>query len=82
MKENNVFKRKNRCAPKYTVNQLKRIPKCCRALRLKHFAKEKFIILDDESYFTFSHQNLSGNDIFYTDNIDTTPDEVKYASEE
>ncbi|XP_017462431.1 PREDICTED: uncharacterized protein LOC108355809, partial [Rhagoletis zephyria] len=34
----------------------------------------------DESYFTFSHHEISGNDGFYTDNIELTPDKVKYAA--
>lgn len=79
LKENNVFYRKRKRAPKYTARQLEIIPKCCRELRRKHFANEKFMILDDESYFTFSHHELSGNDGFYTGNIEATPDNVKYA---
>lgn len=81
LKKNNVIYRKRKRAPKYTTKQLEKIPKCCRALRREHFADEKFIILDDESYFTFSHHELSGNDGFYTDNIEATPNEVKYASQ-
>ncbi|XP_031621601.1 uncharacterized protein LOC116339710 [Contarinia nasturtii] len=79
LKKNNVFHRERKQAPKYTPRQLEIIPKCCRALRDKHFANAKFIILDDESYFTFSHHELSGNDGFYTDNIEATPDNVRYA---
>lgn len=77
--KNNVIYHKRRRAPKYTAKQLEKIPICCRALRLNHFANGKFIILDGESYFTFSHHELSGNDGFYTDNIEATPDDVKYA---
>lgn len=80
LKENNVIYRKRQRAPKYTEQQLEKIPKCCRALRVNHFANGKFIILDDESYFTFSHHELSGNDGFYTDNIEASPDNVRYAS--
>lgn len=79
LKRNNVIYRKRQRAPKYTAKQLEKIPICCRALRLNHFAGGKFIILDDESYFTFSHHELSGNDGYYTDNIETTPDNVRYA---
>lgn len=79
LSKNNVIYRKRRRAPKYTAEQLEKIPICCRALRRNHFANGKFIILDDESYFTFSHHELSGNDGFYTDNIEATPDDVKYA---
>ncbi|XP_031621012.1 uncharacterized protein LOC116339331 [Contarinia nasturtii] len=80
LKKNNVFYRKRKRAPKYTARQLEIIPKCCRELRRKHFVNGKFMILDDESYFTFSHHELSGNDGFYTENIVSTPDNVKYAS--
>lgn len=79
LKKNNVFYRKRKRAPKYTARQLEIIPKCCRALRDKHFANGKYMVLDDESYFTFSHHELSGNDGYYTDDIRTTPDNVKYA---
>jgi hypothetical protein len=34
-------------------------------------------ILDDESYFTLSHTTLAGNDRFYSDNIQKTPEIVK-----
>lgn len=79
LNENDVIYRKRQRAPKYTAKQLEKIPVCCRALRRKHFANGKFIILDDEKYFTFAHHELSGNDGFYTDNIENTPDNVKYA---
>ena len=35
--------------------------------------------MDDESYFTFLRYGLSGNDGYYTDNFEKTPDNVKYA---
>lgn len=82
LKKNNVFKRQRKRAPKYTAKQLEKIPKCCRALRTKHFKKDTFIILDDEKYFTFASHTLSGNDHFYTDDINKTPDNVKFASQE
>jgi transposase len=79
LKKNKIFYRKRKRAPKYTARQLEIIPKCCRELRRKHFANGKFMILDDESYFTFSHHELSGNDGYYTDNVESTPDNVKFA---
>ena len=49
-------------------------PKCRKIL-------EKYrgynFILDDESYFTLSHTTLAGNDRFYSDNIQKTPEIVK-----
>jgi len=82
LKKNNIFYRKRKRAPKYTLKQLEKIPKCCRALRDKHFANGTFIVLDDESYFTFSHHELSGNDGFYTDDIKVTPNNVKFSGKE
>lgn len=70
--------RKRRKAPKYTANQLARIPICCRALRRIHFANNRVIIMDDEKYFTLSNSEMKGNDGFYTDNILEVPDNVRY----
>lgn len=70
--------RKRRKCPKYTVNQLARIPRCCRQLRRIHFSNEKVIILDDEKYFTLANSEIKGNDGFYTDNIEECPNNVKY----
>lgn len=82
LKKNHVVKRQRKRAPKYTEKQLEKIPKCCRALRTKHFSKDTFIILDDEKYFTFANHTLSGNAHFYTDDITGTPDNVKFAGKE
>ena len=35
-------------------------------------------IIDDESYFTLSNANLSGNDILYSNNRNITANGVKY----
>lgn len=70
--------RKRKKAPQYSNAQLARIPRCCRNLRRIHFANNRSIVMDDEKYFTFSHAELPGNSGFYTDNIDETPNEVKY----
>ena len=34
--------------------------------------------MDDESYFTLDHSTLAGNNVFYSDNIDETPEDVKH----
>jgi hypothetical protein len=49
-------------------------PKC---RRLFDFYRDYDFILDDESYFTLSNTALPGNDRFYLDDIETTPDDVK-----
>ena len=80
LKRNNLFTSQHKRAPKYTDKQLEKVPVCCRSLRVHHFKKDNFIILDDEKYFTFACNTLSGNDHFYTDNINETPNIVKFAS--
>lgn len=75
---NAVEYRKRRKCPKYTENQLARIPRCCRALRRIHFANDRIIVMDDEKYFTLGNSEMKGNDGFYTDNIENCPDNVKY----
>jgi hypothetical protein len=45
-------------------------PKC--RILLKKYGKKHFI-LDDESYFTLSNYNMSGNDIFYSNDLSITP---------
>ena len=39
-------------------------------------------ILDDESYFTLSSTSVPGNDSFYSDNLDITPQDVMYKNVE
>lgn len=36
------------------------------------------VVMDDESYFTFGHCHIPGNDKFYTKNKEQTPSEVRY----
>lgn len=79
LKKNNIRLHKRQRAPKYTAKQLEKIPKFCRALRLKYFARDTFIVMDDEKYFTFAHHELSENDHYYTDDVESTPDNVKFA---
>lgn len=50
-------------------------PKCRRILQ--SYGDRDFII-DDESYFTLSNTDVPGNDGFYSDNLNITPDSVKY----
>lgn len=78
LKRRGIQYRKRKKCPKYTQNQLARIPRCCRALRRTHFANNKVIVIDDEKYFTLSNSEIKGNDGFYTDNVEDCPDNVKY----
>lgn len=70
-----------RCYKKYkrpllsTLQKHQARPKC-RAMYFK-YGKMDFI-MDDESYFTLDHSCQPGNNIFYSDDINKTPDTVKY----
>jgi len=50
-------------------------PKCTKLLN--EYRHTEFII-DDESYFTLTNAALSGNDRFYSDNLNTTPNNIKH----
>jgi hypothetical protein len=62
--------------PKRTALQLKQMRPKCR--RLHKTFKNYIFILDDESYFTLSNSTLAGNNCFYSDDVSTTPDEIKH----
>jgi hypothetical protein len=62
--------------PLLSEQQKKEARPKCRKL-LEKFGDRHFII-DDESYFTLSHSDQPGNDGFYSDNVNMTPDSVKY----
>ncbi|XP_050500950.1 uncharacterized protein LOC126880917 [Diabrotica virgifera virgifera] len=79
LSSNNIIYRERRKAPKYTEDQLERIPRCCRALRRVHFVN-KLIVMDDEKYFTLSNSEMKGNDGFYTNDYENVPDEIKFKS--
>ena len=68
--------RKKTRKPKRTPSQLKQMRPKCRKLHKTY--KNLIFILDDESYFTLSNSTLAGNNCYYSDNVETTPDEVKH----
>ena len=59
-----------------TEQQKKTLRPKCRAMTEKYRGYN--FIIDDESYFTLSHTTLPGNDRFYSNNVQLTPDHVKY----
>jgi hypothetical protein len=61
--------------PAITIKQKKAARPKCRKLAEMYAGYE--FVLDDESFFTKSNSNLSGNDQFYSDNLSKTPDDVK-----
>lgn len=72
--------RKRQRAPKYSLKQLEQIPKKSRKLRQKVLAGGKVVVMDDESYFTFSGDDMPGNAGFYTQDISSAPDKVRFKS--
>jgi len=61
--------------PLMTASQKKQLRPKCRKILSKYRGYN--FILDDESYFTLSNTTLSGNDIFYSNNKENTPESVK-----
>ncbi|CAF3737448.1 unnamed protein product [Rotaria socialis] len=69
-------------APKYNKSQLEQVPKKCRKLRREITTPDTFIIVDDEKYFTFSHDGMPQNGGFYAFDKEDVPDSVKYKTKE
>jgi hypothetical protein len=63
---------------KFTPTQLEKILRCSRFLLRKHFCDQKLIVMDDEKNLTFSHSTLREINGFWTDDVENTPDAVKY----
>ncbi|XP_065684223.1 uncharacterized protein LOC136096637 [Hydra vulgaris] len=68
---------KKQKAPLYEKDQQQRAATSSRRLVNKVF-HEKDIIMNDEKYFNLSNSNIPGNDIYYTNNKLSAPDNVKY----
>ena len=62
--------------PLMTEQQKKKARPKCRKL-VEKYRKIDFL-MDNESYFTLANTTLAGNDRFYSDNLEKTPDSVKY----
>ena len=72
--------KKRKRAPKQTPEQKARQDERLQSLIQTSFSEESTedIVMDDESYFTLDGTGLPGNDIFYTDNVSKTPNEVRF----
>lgn len=68
--------RKKQRSPEYTEEQIQRIKTQCRWMTTNYAGKS--LVLDDESYFPLSKSQMPGNNRFYTQDIETTPPNVKY----
>lgn len=75
LKKLNIKARKKQRIPERTTAQIANAKKLCGRL-LRKFGQAAWII-DDESYFTLSHSTISGNNVFYTSDIGSTPPNVK-----
>lgn len=78
LRKNKLTYYKRQQAPKYTEKQLNEIPGKCRKLRRKFLDKKTAILMDDEKYFTFTNDNMPGNDGFYTNDKNDVPESVKF----
>ncbi|KAL4473425.1 hypothetical protein ABPG72_012104 [Tetrahymena utriculariae] len=75
-KKTNISCYKKTKQPKMTIQQQEDAKSKCDILRKKY--RNVDFILDDESYFTLSHTTLSGNDRFYSSDLNLTSHSVKY----
>ena len=74
-KYSNIKLRKKQKRPLMSdIQKAQARPKCRRML--EKFGNLDFI-LDDESYFTLSNDSQPGNDSFYSDNVQQTPETVR-----
>ena len=62
--------------PLMTDKQKQQARPKCRKMYYRYRGTD--FVLDDEAYFPLSHNNLPGNDRFYSSDRSETPDEVKY----
>ena len=54
------------------------MPNKCQKLRRSLAKQGKFIVIDDEKYFTFSDDNMPRNVGFYSCNKQTSPPDVRF----
>lgn len=66
---------KKKKVPNRTIAQQTVVRSKCR--HLVNLFRGKIVILDDESYFRLSNNDLAANSGFYTSNIDKTPSKIK-----
>ena len=83
LKKLNLKYRKRKRAPKQTPQQKERqherLVKFCGDMASNDDPRD--LVIDDESYFSFSGAGMPGNTGFYTNDITKTPNEVKHRRE-
>lgn len=80
LKDRNVVLRKRKSAPKYSIKQLQTQKKLLRNLRESYLkpSDDRFVILDDETYFTLDGADCAGNSsYYYKEGVELDP-EVKF----
>ena len=84
LRSQNVKYFKRQKCPDSTPEQQTRQIKCLRSMNRKLCPPKSdvVIILDDESYFPLKHDEMPGNDGFYSDNKNNTPFSVKYKTKQ
>jgi transposase len=78
LKREGLNYRKRQKAPSYSPKQAKKSKKLARKLVNQLYGRNLSIILDDEKYFEFSSNEIPGNSGFYTDDIESCPDDVRF----
>lgn len=80
LKEEGVRHYQRQKCPEWTPEQQERQRRCLRKLRRDFCppSSDVKVIVDDESYFTFRHHDIPGNDGFFTQDKENTPPEVRY----
>ena len=69
---------KRQRAPKYNQQQLEHMPNKCQKIWRSLAKQGKFIVIDDEKYFTFSGDSMPENAKFYSCNKQTSPLNVRF----
>jgi len=65
-----------RKSPGYTEDQISSVKSQCRWIARKYATKD--FILDDEAYFALTKHQMPGNNVFYSNNLETPPAEIKF----
>jgi len=78
----NLTRLKHEKTQKYTLKQEEKAKKLSRKLVNQLYRENYSIIMDDEKYFTFSCNNMPGNDGYYTNDKQLCPDNVRFKGQE
>jgi transposase len=74
--------RKREKTPKYSEKQQEKSQQLCSKLSNKLYRTNCSVINDDETYFTYSGDNMPGNVGYYSNDKKTCPDSVRFIGKE